>query len=740
MKLAGAEKHVLGHSGLDEQKDFEIRNSAHAFRILSSGLYSDKVRAVLREIGCNAYDAHVAQGNTNKPFEIKLPNQLDPQFYIRDHGPGLSHAEVMKLYTTYFASTKQNSNDFTGAFGLGSKSPFSYTDAFTITSCHDSKRRIYTAHIGDKGVPVIALMGEADVEGTWEHGLEIGFPVKPEDFREFATKAQSVFCTFKTLPKVRGGSAIKPIAITKDFGEYAFYDADDYGRAALQVIMGNVMYPLDTSKVKHPVDKKEPFLDAGLAMQGVLLRFDIGELQVAASREELQYDTGTQEAIRKRLHKAVKDVLDELKDEFEAVSTWADMCKFRETRKVVERGIHLNADLLKAAGINKKVADIFSSTVFSLPRVDDTLAHYCIMERNFGSVRSQITTNRPTSATGKDWITYDPNISIVTGVAPHAYARVKKALIDGTLAGKVICIVPRKPGEEEPVNDMVEEFRKAMPGITEIPIETLDRPEQMKKRYKKGALRPMPQLTVIVNGNTQDITLVPSDAQVYLPVQTARSDYGRRYFIRPDFDIRWYAMDRLWGHVSCIKKHIKDFDIKHPVEIRKGDLKRCQFEMRNDWIHFTRHVESQLLNQKFLDKLAEIVDGHKPIVPLLTEQNRESPFESMVVMKQYQPNLFQAVEPILQKAGVMDEINRVHKRSWSKRDKYERTDVEPEALTAYKEIADSLDIKVQTPEFKKATLSLDGKFNNVGIDYNTMVTLGKASKNALVNLVQDMII
>src|SRR5574341_1398425 len=111
MKVQRAEKHVVSSSGLQETGGFKIRTNAHAFRLLSSGLYSDKVAAVLREIGCNAADAHVEAGTPSLPFEVKLPNRIDSQFYIKDWGPGLSHDRVMGLYTTYFDSTKQDSND-----------------------------------------------------------------------------------------------------------------------------------------------------------------------------------------------------------------------------------------------------------------------------------------------------------------------------------------------------------------------------------------------------------------------------------------------------------------------------------------------------------------------------------------------------------------------------------------------------------------------------------------------------
>ena len=71
--------------GVAEATPFTIKASAHAFKILSDGLYSDKILAIIRELSCNAYDAHVDEGTTDKPFLIHLPNSLRRWYSIRDY-------------------------------------------------------------------------------------------------------------------------------------------------------------------------------------------------------------------------------------------------------------------------------------------------------------------------------------------------------------------------------------------------------------------------------------------------------------------------------------------------------------------------------------------------------------------------------------------------------------------------------------------------------------------------------
>ena len=196
---------VSNVSGIGE---FRIRNSAKAFNILSSGLYANKIRAIIRELSCNAYDSHVAAGKKNVPFDVHLPNSIQPHFSIRDYGVGLSHDQVINIYTTYFESTKTTSNEFIGALGLGSKSPFSYTDNFTVTAIKNGRKGIYTAFINDVGVPSIALMMEEDTDEP--SGVEVRFAVSSHnDFSKFIQEASYVYQYFDLKPVISGHSSFQ---------------------------------------------------------------------------------------------------------------------------------------------------------------------------------------------------------------------------------------------------------------------------------------------------------------------------------------------------------------------------------------------------------------------------------------------------------------------------------------------------------------------------------------------------
>ena len=78
MKLLNAVQDQPIVSNVGEIGEFRIRNSAKAFNILSSGLYANKVRAIVRELSCNAVDSHTAAGKQDTPFDVHLPNVLEP--------------------------------------------------------------------------------------------------------------------------------------------------------------------------------------------------------------------------------------------------------------------------------------------------------------------------------------------------------------------------------------------------------------------------------------------------------------------------------------------------------------------------------------------------------------------------------------------------------------------------------------------------------------------------------------
>lgn len=276
--------------------EFRIKQSAAAFRILSSSLYSNKIRAIIRELSTNALDSHIEAGKKDVPFEVHLPSVLEPWFAVKDFGMGLTGDQVVNIYTTYFESTKSESNELIGGLGLGSKSPFSYSDNFTVTAIKNGTQRIYSAFINELGVPSIAEMNEMLTDEG--NGVEVKFSVIDRyDYNTFLYEAQEVYSWFTNKPNIIGIEFDHKSIQYKEQNVVPGVSVLHSSRAISVAVMGNIAYPLD----KIPEKEKHFGNLAYLLDCGLVLTFNIGELDFAASREYLSYIPLTINSIRSKL-------------------------------------------------------------------------------------------------------------------------------------------------------------------------------------------------------------------------------------------------------------------------------------------------------------------------------------------------------------------------------------------------------------------------------------------------------
>lgn len=286
---------ILGNGS--KSKAFSIAANPKVFKILSSDLYTNKIRAVVRELITNMIDAHALNGNPEK-FIIQVPGRLDPRFVCRDFGPGMSDFDIQGddnspgLYNSYFSSSKAESNDFIGGFGLGSKSPFSYTDTFSITSYHKGEIRGYVAYMDGDGPQIkptfVKEMGPDD-----KTGIEIVVPVEEKDFRNFAYEVSYIMRPFKDLAIINGLD--REIDYFPDFDDYYGVNPERYwpDRGGLYAIYGGIVYPIDG------VIRDRNWLS--IRNEVNYIKFPMGSLDIAPSREALSLDDRTRKNIIERV-------------------------------------------------------------------------------------------------------------------------------------------------------------------------------------------------------------------------------------------------------------------------------------------------------------------------------------------------------------------------------------------------------------------------------------------------------
>ena len=315
MKLHSS-THKVEKSGNFEDSKFSIEASSKAFFILSDGLYSNKILAVVRELSTNAYDSHVEAGKKDVPFDVHIPTHLNPVFFIRDYGTSMDHESCMQLYTTYFRSTRNNSNDAVGCLGLGSKAPFAYSDSFTVEAYLDGKRRIYSAYKNEDGSPVFSMMDETDTDEA--NGIKVSINVKDYDIMRFQHEAQKVYEYFHVKPNFIG-EKLNFRAIDKVLSGDNWY-FDDNANSNL-IIMGQIAYPIDSNQLVSEDDKSSRRKNFIEYSNGIRIFVNIGDVDITPSRESLSYSRETKNNIYKAIDKIMTDITVKIEEQIKSQSS-----------------------------------------------------------------------------------------------------------------------------------------------------------------------------------------------------------------------------------------------------------------------------------------------------------------------------------------------------------------------------------------------------------------------------------
>lgn len=327
------------HSGGGgETRAITIAANGTIIRNTIKGIYSNKERTITRELMANAFDAHVVAGCVDTPVEVYLPTTLDPVFSVRDFGCGMSHDFVMEHYSALGFSTKSDSNDQTGMFGVGSKSPLAISDSFTVR-CFDKptednpsgRVRLYTVFFDDSGNPKlqhtfsVSPRAEDQVErGGTEVKVPVGYVHKDAIISGLA---EQQFAWFDRAVKFDGATeqidgklyhAVTPVAD----GVYVarLRTANRYASSLsgkIFVRQGSAVYPLDENQLSRAEVTSENIAVLRALTQSdrhLMIDLPIGTADVTMARESLQYNEATLRNLKREINEAIKrfsDALDE---------------------------------------------------------------------------------------------------------------------------------------------------------------------------------------------------------------------------------------------------------------------------------------------------------------------------------------------------------------------------------------------------------------------------------------------
>lgn len=263
--------------------------------------YSNPLLATIREIAANALDVtksvKLTLLNVVKKVEIQLPTQLEPNFIVRDYGCGLSEEDMLGLYTKYGKSTKRDSNNSIGGFGIGRFAPLSYTDSFIVRSVHKGHKHSYIIRVDEHDDTIVSQI--ESTSSSESDGIYVQVGIKKEDIAEFFKIFKKTLWyrkdAIKLLNESWGDQSMGEAQESNEIfdlykGNSYWAESSHYGTNSY-VLMGGIPYIVNQNQ------------DWFMFKNGVVYKAEIGEFKLHHSRESLEYNKQVKEALKKASQK-----------------------------------------------------------------------------------------------------------------------------------------------------------------------------------------------------------------------------------------------------------------------------------------------------------------------------------------------------------------------------------------------------------------------------------------------------
>lgn len=303
--------------------------------LLSSNLYSQPLMSFIREIVSNAWDAEVEAGTTDKPVLIDIKHNYEKKrlaITIRDYGTGISPERMEEIFIKVGSSTKRDSNDYIGCFGIGRFSALAVSDMINITSYYDGVEYDYImAKDGNRIQTMLLDSKPTDAANGVEY--KVVSAIKNDTINTLKRALAAIVF----FPNVYVRSTINNLLDGKSFNDIKTRDLDNFKWADMHVrdklLLGNVLYPLNPEYLDQ--DNKD-FMDK-MAYTGLAVKFNVGEIGVTPNREQIIYSGDTVRLINSKL-RAVHAELDKRA----RIAVAMDYADFGQYAKLITSFIYYN--------------------------------------------------------------------------------------------------------------------------------------------------------------------------------------------------------------------------------------------------------------------------------------------------------------------------------------------------------------------------------------------------------------
>lgn len=284
-------------TGKKIQMGFAADAASHLAELMSNSVYQDKYGSIVREVVSNAVDANVESSSTRK-VEVSIiekPALSDGVGFldVKDYGPGISPERIENIFTQYFASTKRETNEQIGGFGIGAKSPFAYSPVFSVITRVDGVERTYLMEktTGDR---TCTLINEVE-SSEFISGTTIRIPIQDKYDEAKFVKAigdQLILLSDRLVINIPSKYEFHMPTVI-DFGDIfciKMWDGKFLEHDGIMLSLGDILY-------------KIPHSDGRMYLpNNYVLKFNIGELSPTLSREGIELNDEASVLIHNRAH------------------------------------------------------------------------------------------------------------------------------------------------------------------------------------------------------------------------------------------------------------------------------------------------------------------------------------------------------------------------------------------------------------------------------------------------------
>lgn len=305
-------------TGEDTSKKATIsaNKAAKLQMLLSEGLYSDPITAVIAELTNNGVDSIVASGKNpiENPVLVSIIRNTNDQyeFSVKDVGLGLDEEEFTNIVMNYLESTKEDSNDFIGSWGLGSKSPLSLKRSYFFICRKEGIERKFMVYQGEEFTEFDKIYEKPTDE---INGVEVIVPIKDYyEAQEFVSKAKSKLAYYDTVILQIYGQIIQNTIYRSDDWQFSTQNNNN----SLHFCLKDVYYSIDWVKLGITAIKIP-----------IALKFDLSDgLIPSPSREYIIYNQASKEIILNKIKKVANWFVEEYNSKWKEYETFKDAWSF----------------------------------------------------------------------------------------------------------------------------------------------------------------------------------------------------------------------------------------------------------------------------------------------------------------------------------------------------------------------------------------------------------------------------